>query len=155
MRKFTQHFDKVYVGFAMILYAYSFFFFYSYFARRVWAAANFPFSYVNEDVLTMTYVVVILLIVGFLVGGVSIYLLWKKHILGKVLTHIILWVNLLAGVLMGALVYDIEGRYARLSWYVATWRWMFIVLVIFSVIGLTGLLTRWNVKKKEMESLPE
>lgn len=148
MRKITQHLDKVYAGFAVLLYAYSFYFFYSYFARKVWLAADSPFIRVSDSIVNLTYLIIVLLIVGFLAAGASIYLLWKKHILGKVFTHIILWVNLIVGVLMGAFVYDMEGRYARLSWYVATWKWMFIVLVIISIIGLTGLFTRWNKKEK-------
>lgn len=148
MRKFTQHLDKVYAGFAGILYAYSFYFFYQYFARKVWLVADSPFLTVSDSIINLTYLIIVLLILGFLTSGASLYLLWKKHILGKVFTHIMLWANLIVGVLMGAFVYDMEGRYARLSWYVATWQWMFVVLVIISIIGLTGLFTRWHKKEK-------
>lgn len=146
MRKFIQHFDKVYAGFAGLLYAYSFIFFYQYFARKVWAAANSPLFRLSETAVNLTYLIIVLLILGFITSLLSLYLLWKRNILGKVFTHVMLWANLLVGVLMGALVYDIEGRYAKYSWYVATWRWMFVVLVFISIIGLTGLLTKWKKK---------
>ena len=155
MRKFTQYFDKVYAGYAGLLYAYSLIFFYQYFARRIWAIASSPFVRVNETALNVTYLLVVLLILGIITAGIALFFLWKKRIIGKILTHVMLWLNLIAGVAMGYFVYDTEGRYAKYSWYVFTWRWMFVVLVIFSIIGLMGLFTRWNPKQKPAPTPPQ
>jgi|GEM_PF-6582067 len=155
MKKFTQYLDIFYAGYAAILYTFSLIFLANFFGERLWAASRLIFVRVNETALTASYLIVFALALGIVVAIMSIFFLWKKKIIGKVFTHIMLWLNLIAGIVMGWLVYDIEGRYARSSWYVSTWRWMFVVMVIFSVLGLLGLFTRWNPKQKAGTSVQD
>lgn len=154
MKKFSQHLDKFYAGYAFVLYVYCLIFLANFFGSRLWAASRLMFIHVNETVITVSYLVVFALALGLIVSLLSVFFLWKKKMIGKVLTHIMLWLNLIGGVVVGWLVYDIEGRYAKSSWYVSTWQWMFVVLVICSILGLWGLFTRWNPRKRPASLFP-